>query len=57
MHFVALFGVWLFRSETEMPWPFLDKKWLDGHKAERKTVSDFVLTERPKGGQKKEIYE
>ena len=32
--------------KTGMPSPFLAKKCPYGRKAERKTVSDFVLTER-----------
>ena len=35
-----------FVVKTVMPSPFSAKKWPHGHKAERKTASDFVLTER-----------
>ena len=35
-----------FVVKTAMPLPFSAKKWPHGHKAERKTASDFVPTKR-----------
>ena len=50
------FGYGYFVVKAVMMWPFSPKKWQHGCKAERKTVSDFVRTERLKGGRKKYIF-
>ena len=39
-------GYSYFVVKTAMPSPFSAKKWPHGRKAKRKTVSDFVSTER-----------